>query len=825
MADLRLFDASPAWTIEEDTLIGFDLSFTQGATLTGLDPSCETDAALEDTSARLNEVLCSVPEGAIVRLYSVEIGDYADLLHDFQAQFDPNDIGGYVARKKVEQCAGRIAPRRRELFCFVSTPPALPLGGGPTPALLGRRAAKMLARARELHADRVQQATRLMKTVSRALGSAGLGVEPLSGDELFSVVWRLANPLRSRSLGAPVYRRDHLLRPQLFGSGLQNELDRFRREGALNRVATMKLPPKHLVPTQILELQGLPFRHTLAVTLRRVSDQEALRRVETNRRQGHELDKVLAKFRGADRHAAMPDHALLQQQHDVNDVLARLTEGERLFDVAVQVWYAAPTEEELERQTEAVLSRFRACGQAEGALEELRGRTAFLSMLPGHHGLMGERFHPLLASRAADLLPVFQASPGPRAPTAVLSTRGGELVGFHPFDPALPAWNATVAGTTGSGKSFTVRTLLNGWLGAGGRVVVATRGRDYHRYAEIFGGTIYDVALDDQNLALGPFPPPAEVHDASTGASSDVTLAHLASIIAIMVTEGAEGVDREKRRLIHKATLGLYQSLAPDAPAPTFRDWLQCLLALRETERESAAVLSALARQMQFWLEGPYGPAFCRNRQQGASERLSVWNLERIHDSDTQGVVLGVLSGIIAQSIQTAPTIVVLDEVWAIFKSEAGAALVETLYRTVRKEGSAIWTISQSMNDYVALPDAVRSAILNNSPVKLFLAHDSSELDLVTNTFKLNPREAEMLGSLRSEPGRYSEILALLGKRRQVLRLVPTGIEYWLATSHPRDRDWEELAMREFPDLPRIELVKRLARRLPQGAINAQAIS
>ena len=31
MTDLWLFDASPAWTIEEDTLIGFDLSFTQVA--------------------------------------------------------------------------------------------------------------------------------------------------------------------------------------------------------------------------------------------------------------------------------------------------------------------------------------------------------------------------------------------------------------------------------------------------------------------------------------------------------------------------------------------------------------------------------------------------------------------------------------------------------------------------------------------------------------------------------------------------------------------------------------------------------------------------
>src|SRR5437773_8788092 len=118
-----------------------------------------------------------------------------------------------------------------------------------------------------------------------------------------------------------------------------------------------------------------------------------------------------------------------------------------------------------------------------------------LGTLPGHHSLIGERFHPMLASRAADLLPVFSAHRGSPKPVALLTTRQGELVGFQPFDPALSAWNATIAGGTGSGKSFAARTLLSGWLSAGGRVVVVTRGRDYHRYAEVFSGDVSDVCL------------------------------------------------------------------------------------------------------------------------------------------------------------------------------------------------------------------------------------------------------------------------------------------------------------------------------------------
>jgi hypothetical protein len=819
---LHLWEASPAWTIEDDCLIGMDLAFTQGVRLSGLDVTCEADEGLEDLSRRLNDVLCAVPEDSVVRLYSVELSGYDGLLASYQGQFKPDSIGGYVARKKAEQCKSSLQPRHRELYVFVSTPPAL-RSSHFNSALLGKRAGRLLRKARSLHVERLQLVQRLLSSVQRALAGAGLAATKLDGAELFGIVWRLANPVLSATVAPPAYRPELVLRSQLFASGLMNHYDFYEREGCLNRVVSLKTPPKQVLPTELAELQTLPFRHQLVVTLRRVGDQDAYRRVETNRRQGRELNKLLSKMRGAERHVEMPDHGLAQQQQDVNDVLARLTRGEKLYDVSIQVWFAGKTPDDLQRQTEATLAKLRVCGHAEGAVEELRGRFAFASMLPGHHCLMGDRYHPFLASRAADLLPVVQTQSGAAKPTAILSTRSNELVGFHPFEADLPAWNATVAGTTGSGKSFTVRTLLNGWIASGGRVVIATRGKDYHRYAEIFGGKVNDISLEDEALALGPFPPPAEVASQATPAA---VFEHLAAIIGIMVADGAKSLDRLGRRLIYAATQDLYSQLEPTAAAPTFQDWVTALERVAHKEPDSVDLASAITKQLKYWLEGPYGRAFCRNRAVGGDGKpggtLSLWNLESITNADTQGVVMGVLSGVIARSIQEAPTVVVLDEVWSIFKSEAGATLVETLYRTVRKEGSAIWTISQSMNDYVALPDATRSAILNNSPIKLFLSHDPSELELVGQLFQLTDRERNLLKSLTSEPGHYSELLAFFGKRRQVLRVIPTGIEYWLATSHRKDRDWEKLAIEQYPELSRTEIVKRLGRSYPHGVVHIQ---
>jgi conjugal transfer ATP-binding protein TraC len=445
-------------------------------------------------------------------------------------------------------------------------------------------------------------------------------------------------------------------------------------------------------------------------------------------------------------------------------------------------------------------------------------------MLPGHQSLVEDRDFSMLASRAADMVPVFQAWQGAERPTAILSTRGRELVGFEPFNKELQAWNVTVAGGTGSGKSFTTRTLLCGWAARGGRVVVATRGGDYHRFAQILGGVVCDVSADDPNLALAPFLPREDV------AQAESAIEQLASILAIMVQEPGEHQGRRQRRLIHRATRKLY---APGLRGtPDFAAWTDALQAVAKEEPDGPTEASRIISQLSFWLEGPFGKALQRRvpRQDimgagGHGASLQVWDLGAIADADTQGVVLALLSGVIARSIKAGPTVVVMDEVWALLRSASGAELVETLYRTVRKEGSSIWSISQSMNDYVGLPDACRSAILNNSPMKVFLAHDASEVGHVSETFKLNEREAHLLASLRLVPGRYSELLLFFGARRQVLCVTPTPTEYWLATSHPRDVEQEQQLQRLRPNASRFELLRELARRYPHGAVDHDALA
>ncbi|MFC1610845.1 TraC family protein, partial [Myxococcota bacterium] len=264
MPELKLFQASTAWEIVDDTLICFDLSFTQGLRLVGIDTTCLTDAVLDELSRALNEALCSIPDGVILRFHSVETASNSDFLAAYRNQFEAHEIGAYVARKKVEQCRSQLSPRRREVYCFVTTPPETSFTAY-NPSVLGRSERKLCARAKQLHVRKTQDVLRLRKSVARVLSSAGISSEPLNAQHLFEVLWCMANPLLAARVGPPIHHPDASLRFQLFHGGLLNHFDKFEREDAINRVLTLKLPPKQVVPTQIRELQYLPFTHHLCV--------------------------------------------------------------------------------------------------------------------------------------------------------------------------------------------------------------------------------------------------------------------------------------------------------------------------------------------------------------------------------------------------------------------------------------------------------------------------------------------------------------------------------------------------------------------------------
>jgi hypothetical protein len=75
-----------------------------------------------------------------------------------------------------------------------------------------------------------------------------------------------------------------------------------------------------------------------------------------------------------------------------------------------------------------------------------------------------------------------------------------------------------------------------------------------------------------------------------------------------------------------------------------------------------------------------------------------------------------------------------------------------------------------------------------------------------------------LIASLRQSKGQYSEAFVMANEARSVIRVSPTPIEYWLATSDAADNQLIEQERGKNPRATLIDILNALAARFPNGA-------
>jgi hypothetical protein len=165
----------------------------------------------------------------------------------------------------------------------------------------------------------------------------------------------------------------------------------------------------------------------------------------------------------------------------------------------------------------------------------------------------------------------------------------------------------------------------------------------------------------------------------------------------------------------------------------------------------------------------------------------------------------------------------VLDECWALLDSPVLAPEVVQLFRTARKRNASVWAISQTLEDFVGTEKQPRShgpGIIKNSTTKI-IGQQRGDLTALTNHLYLNDvvlKEIKNLAPPRK--GRSAEALLALGERAettQVIRLVPTPIDYWICTTFQRERMYRHYFLNGDPQIPLWDSYRALARHFPRG--------
>jgi hypothetical protein len=89
------------------------------------------------------------------------------------------------------------------------------------------------------------------------------------------------------------------------------------------------------------------------------------------------------------------------------------------------------------------------------------------------------------------------------------------------------------------------------------------------------------------------------------------------------------------------------------------------------------------------------------------------------------------------------------------------------------------------------------------------------DINVLKDTLKLNEQEISLIQSLEQRKGVFSEAFMIEGDHRQVIRIFPTPLEYWVSTSDAKDSLFINEQMNEGKSL--FEAVKIAAFEYPFG--------
>lgn len=837
LAEVPLAHQLPYWWVGDSAFVMHDGTLALAWRLSGKDVSTAPDDTVNGLARHLRAALNVLPTGTVVQFLRHITTVPAQLWDAYAAEVRTSNPILRELRQRTARHLRSQAFRATETFLIVSKPKAL--------GELGARNAKGFDRfvnavlgltdpitlTREGHLRTLEELLQGTTAFVRSLTGAGLSLSRLDDDALSQLAYRFLNPSRAARGETPALVDDAppatlppeqrklyralSLREQLVHSGLSWSADTLYLDDPIrpHRVVGLKALPPHTTASLIRQANQIPFPHWLSIGVT-VPDSEAkYASIEKRRNRAKVAATGFARDVRADAQAAELESAMRQM----------VERDQRVYAITAHVLFGADDLLELDRATNAVIDTFRSV-HMPFATEQQAQLFAWKGMLPGN---AHQAPHPrtCLTDNAADLLPVYEPWSGDSRPLFVVSHRTGEPFFFDLADKKRINWNSLVFGGSGGGKSFLVLSLANSSMLAQGSdlIVVDVGGGElgsYYRLCKLMGGDFVDLSLDGRN-AVNPFPDQATFFLDLDGRPADepnpLRMQYLLNITKMLVTDtGAAQLGRVGEAVLVKAILATYERLA--GRTPIYDDLVASLEAFAGDD-DDRTTARRMAKVLKSTLAGPIGKLINQPSRVTTKSNFVVFDMKGLEAlGELASVMLLVVSSFIWNMIgkkRDRLAWLVYDECWAMMRYPTAAEVQSELYRTARKLNVGVISVTQKLDDFLATPSA--KAILSNSTTSFLLKHKEDDVPRVAETLGLNSRESALLGDLKREKGKYSEVFVKQESGSAVLRYSPSPWEYWLNTTDPGDRALEEQALKAAGG-DRLKALRSLVVSHPNGA-------
>lgn len=523
-------------------------------------------------------------------------------------------------------------------------------------------------------------------------------------------------------------KKGHDFKDYICPDAFENEKDYFKIGNRYGRVIFLRDYASYIKDSMVSDLTEMNRNLMLSIDIVPVPTDEAVREVES-RLLGVEtnITNWQRKQNQNNNFSAVVPYDMEQQRMESKEFLNDLTtRDQRMMFAVLTMVHTAETKEQLDNDTEAILTTARQhlCQFAVLKYQQLDGlKTALpfgVRKIDAFRTLTTESlavFMPFRVQEVHDENGIYYGQ-NVISKNMIIADRRQLLNG-----------NSFILGVSGSGKSFAAKNeITNLMLASDADIIIVDPEREYAPLVQAMGGEVIEISATspnhinamDMSRDYGEVDPIIEKSQFLQSLCEQIISGH-------HFAKGQQSIiDRCTENVYHYYKQGDYRG-----EPPTLADFREELLKQPEPEAHS------LALELELFTRGSLN-TFAKQSNVNTDNRLICYDIlelgEQLRAIGMLVILDAILNRITANRKKGKQTFIFIDEIYLLFMHEYSAQFLFKLWKRVRKYGAFCTGITQNVEDL--LQSHTARTMLSNSEFILMLnqaATDQLELAKLLN--------------------------------------------------------------------------------------------
>ncbi len=559
----------------------------------------------------------------------------------------------------------------------------------------------------------------------KELGSVCIELDTVERLRIFHDFYRVGEETNFNYDMIDNMRKGHSFKDFMCPDTMEFEKDYFKIGERFGRVIFLKEYASYIKDSMIAELTDINRNMMMSIDVIPVPMDEAVREAE-NRRLGIEtnITNWQRKQNANNNFSAIIPYDMEQQREQSKEFLDDLiTRDQRMFLSVLTMVHTAETKEQLDNDTEALLTTARKhlCQFATLKFQQLDGLNTAMPF--------GVRKIDALRTLTTESLAVF-------IPFRVQEIRhnkgiyyGQNVISKNMIiadRKQLLNGNSFILGVSGSGKSFTAKQEISTirLRDKNADIILVDPEKEYGKLVKALGGEVIKISATSNNH-INAMDMNSEYGDGANPVilKSEFILSLCEQLI------GSGNLGAKQKSIIDRCTANVYRFYQQgnyQGTPPTLKDFYEELL--KQVEPEAKEIALAI----ELFVNGSLN-TFAKETNVDTENSLICYD---ILDLGKQLLPIGmlvvldsILNRITANRAKGKNTYIFIDEIYLLFQHEYSANFLFTLWKRVRKYGAYCTGITQNVEDMLQSHTA-RTMLANSELIVMLNQASTDRLEL-----------------------------------------------------------------------------------------------